>query len=204
MEVLRPHYFGMNSMADTTVPSPNRLRNLLIAIVAIVLSAFFAFSLKNQTSGTSLGATAKAAMPLEVALANGKPTLMEFYADWCSSCQHMAPAVAELKQQHGDRVNFVMLNIDNEKWLPEILAYRVDGIPHWVYLDGTGTPVTQAIGEQPKSIMDSNLMALADGGAIAAVTTQGATSDFRGKAITEPKKASPTDPRAHGATASST
>ncbi len=204
MELLHPSHFGMKFMSDVTAQSPNRLRNLLIAIVAIVLSAFFAFSLKNQTSGTSLGATAKAAMPLEVALANGKPTLMEFYADWCSSCQHMAPAVAELKAQHGDRVNFVMLNIDNEKWLPEILAYRVDGIPHWVYLDAAGNPVTQAIGEQPKSIMDSNLLALADGSAIAPVMAKGATSDFRGKAIAEPKQASPTDPRAHGTTASST
>jgi hypothetical protein len=45
----------------------------------------------------------------------------------------MAPDVGVLKKQYGESVNFVMLNIDNTKWLPEILNYRVDGIPHFVF-----------------------------------------------------------------------
>jgi thiol-disulfide isomerase/thioredoxin len=182
-------------MTESTT-APNRLRNLLIAGVAIVLSTVFALSLKTQTLGVSLSAMAKQAIPLEVALANGKPTLMEFYADWCSSCQAMAPAVADLKQTYGDRVNFVMLNIDNEKWLPEVLSYRVDGIPHWVYLDTAGKAVTQAIGEQPKAIMDVNLLALVDGDGIApAAAPEGRTSDYRPTTTITPKTASQNDPR---------
>jgi thiol-disulfide isomerase/thioredoxin len=182
-------------MSESTT-APNRLRNLLIAGVAIVLSTVFAISLKTQTLGVSLSAMAKQAIPLEVALANGKPTLMEFYADWCSSCQAMAPSVADLKKTYGDRVNFVMLNIDNEKWLPEVLSYRVDGIPHWVYLDNAGKAVTEAIGEQPKAIMDVNLLALVDGDAIAAATApEGRTSDYRPTTVIAPKTASQNDPR---------
>jgi thiol-disulfide isomerase/thioredoxin len=186
----------------TNTPEPsqsngNRLRNLLIAIVAIVLAAVFALGLKTQTSAATLPAMAKSAVPYDVAITNGKPTLMEFYADWCSSCQAMAPEMASLKQQYGDRVNFVMLNVDNQKWLPEILSYRVDGIPHWVYLDKAGEAKAEAIGEIPRQIMEDNLIALADGVALPhAANVEGQTSAYSPPSAT--KHARPDDPRAHG------
>jgi thiol-disulfide isomerase/thioredoxin len=186
------------NLPDT--PNPNRWRNLLIAGVAIVLAALFALSLKVQTSGTSLVAMAKAATPLDGALTNGKPTLMEFYADWCTSCQAMAPQLADLKQEYGDRVNFAMLNVDNEKWLPEIVAYRVDGIPHFVYLDQTGQPQSQAIGEQPRSLMAESLLALADGKDLTQAITTGQTTPYQAPTATDNvnSKPRPDDPRAHG------
>jgi thiol-disulfide isomerase/thioredoxin len=182
-------------------PDGNRLRNLLIAIVAIVLAVVFALGLKTQTATATLPAMAKAAVPFDIAIKNGKPTLMEFYADWCSSCQAMAPAMASLKQEYGDRVNFVMLNVDNEKWLPEILSYRVDGIPHWVYLDKTGQSQAEAIGEIPRPVMAENLIALAAGTTLPNATTiAGQTSAYSPPSTTvnTTKKAIPDDPRAHG------
>ncbi len=186
---------------DASSPNASLGRNRLIAIAAIVLAVVFAISLKTQTNAASLPAMAKAAVPLEVALRSEKPTLMEFYADWCSSCQAMAPAMAQLKTDYGDRVNFVMLNVDNEKWLPEVVTYRVDGIPHFVYLQADNETVAQAIGEQPKSILEENLLALADGQPLPIATnqalTEGQTSAYKPpNAVT---KQSSDDPRAHGA-----
>ena len=171
-----------------------RIRNFLIALAAIVLTVIFALSFKTQTTGISLSAMAKESVPLETAISNGKPTLMEFYADWCTSCQAMAPEIESLKEQYSDRVNFVMLNVDNEKWLPEILSYRVDGIPHFVYLSDAGKSIGQAIGEQPRQILEENLVALVDNATLPHAQATGQTSEF--SSPLSQKDAA--DPRSHG------
>ncbi len=186
---------------ETSIPSDStnntlgkQIRNLSIVIAATVLSVALFLGLQTQTRQVSLPELAATSTPLEVALANGKPTLMEFYANWCTTCQAMAGDLAALKQQYADQLNFVMLNVDNSKWLPEILRYRVDGIPQFVFMDGTGAPVATAIGLQPRSVMESNLVAL-----IAAQdlpyqqTTIGRTSEFSAAV-----KPNPDDPRSHG------
>jgi hypothetical protein len=53
-----------------------------------------------------------------------------------------------------------MLNVDNNKWLPEVLNYGGDGIPHFVFLNTHGKAIAQNIGEQPLSIFEGNLQAL--------------------------------------------
>lgn len=173
-----------------------RFRNFLIAMVAIVLSTAVFLGLKTETAPGMLSAMAEDSVPYEQALTNGKPTFMEFYANWCTSCQAMASDLEELKQQYRDRVNFVMLNVDNSKWLPEILSYRVDGIPHFVFLDNQGNAIAQAIGEQPRSILDSNLVALTEGAPLPYAQATGQTSAFSSPVT--PAKTSKTDPRSHG------
>jgi hypothetical protein len=78
----------------------------------------------------------------------------------------------------------------------------VDGIPHFVYLDATGEPVTMAIGEQPKAVIASNLEALVAHEALPYQQSLGRTSDLnapvdRSAAI----QARGDNPRSHGAQA---
>jgi thioredoxin-like negative regulator of GroEL len=162
-------------------------------LAAVILSVSLFFGLQTQTNSASLESQAEQSTPIEVALANGKPTLTEFYANWCTSCQAMAGELAEIKAQYGNTVNFVMLNVDNSKWLPEILRYRVDGIPHFVYLNREGQAIAQTIGEQPKSIMAANLEALIAGQALPYANSTGQTSELN------LENASAADPRSHGA-----
>ncbi len=171
----------------------NKTKSLILALVAVILSASVFFGFQTQVNSSSLEAQAKQAVPLEIALTNGKPTLTEFYADWCSSCQAMAEDLAALKGKYDPSVNFVMLNVDNNKWLPEILKYRVDGIPHFVFLDQTGEAIAQAIGEQPQSIMEANLDALIANTALPYASNTGQTSAFQPKI----NSASNDDPRLH-------
>lgn len=180
--------------AGTTIAK--RIRNFLVVLVASLLGVAIYLGVQTQASVPSLSTQAAAATPLEVAQTNGKPTLMEFYANWCTSCQAMAPELAELKRIYGDRINFVMLNIDNDKWLPEMLSYRVDGIPHFVFLDAAGEAIASVIGEQPRSILAANLDALAAGDALPFAPNRGQISPTAPLTDVRPNT---DDPRSHGA-----
>ena len=171
-----------------------RLRNLLVAIAAIVLTTALFFGFQTQRSTTSLDAVAAVAMPIDQALGNAQPTLIEFYADWCSSCQSMAADNLSLEQEYSDRLNFVMLNVDNNKWLPEVTKYRVDGIPRFIFLDRQNQLIGDTTGAIPREIMAANIEA-----AIAnqPLPHNSVTSD-RTSTITEPKAADISQPRDHG------
>ena len=190
-----------SSMPDnlpvTSDVAPSRARNLIVAVAAVVLAVALFLGIRTQAAVPSLGALAASAVPFEEAQTNGKPTLLEFYADWCTSCQAMAPDMAELRESYGDRVNFVMLNIDNNKWLPEMLTYRVEGIPHFVYSKADGTPIAVAIGEQPRQILSDNLDALIAEAPLPHQQTFGRTSELEGD-IGSRSRAINDDPRAHG------
>jgi thiol-disulfide isomerase/thioredoxin len=183
--------------------TPNRVRNILIAAVAILLSAALFFSLQQETSTGNLDQQAEQATPLTVALTNGKPTLIEFYANWCTSCQAMAGDLATVKAEYSDRINFVMLNVDNSKWLPELLQYDVDGIPQFVYLDATGEAIAQTIGEQPLTILEADMNALALAQPLPYANTTGRTSRVDPN-LTAPPPPAGSDPRSHGAQAAPT
>jgi len=180
-----------------TTSMVGRLRNFLVALVAIALSASIFLGFQTQTGGVSLNSQADASTPLEVALSNGKPTLMEFYANWCTSCQAMAPDLAAMKDQFGDRINFVMLNVDNDKWLPEMLEYRVDGIPHFIFLAAEGGAIASVIGEQPRPVLAANLEAFANGTDLPYLPRQGQISRLETPAPT--LQPNTDDPRSHGA-----
>ena len=175
----------------------NSVRNIVVAIAAIILSIALFFGLKTEHNPLSLESQVKQSTSLDTAFANNKPTLTEFYADWCTSCQAMAGDLGEIKQAYGDRVNFVMLNVDNTKWLPEMLRYRVDGIPHFVFMDATGNAIAESIGEQPKGILEADLDALIANNPIPYANKKGRVSEFEQRVkVTDDRKS---DPRLHGA-----
>jgi thiol-disulfide isomerase/thioredoxin len=182
---------------STSATLGTRLRNFTIALVAVVLGVSVFLGFRSEATSTSLAELAAESTPIEVALDNGKPTLMEFYANWCTTCQAMAEDMGEMRDTYGDRVNFVMLNVDNSKWLPEILQYRVDGIPHFVFLDENAETVGEAIGEVPKGILATDLDALIAGTPLPKVARGAEGSPF--KAPVAPSSDAGTDPRAHGA-----
>jgi len=181
---------------ETQAGNAQKLRNFFVVVVAAVLGIALFLGLQTRTPSASLSDLAEAATPLDQALANGKPTLVEFYANWCTSCQAMAPDIEAIETQYADRVNFSMLNVDNTKWLPEMLSYRVDGIPHFVFLNAQGEDQGQAIGEIPKALLAQNLDALIAGDTLPNARAQGQVSELEA-----PKglAGSSDDPRSHGA-----
>jgi thioredoxin-like negative regulator of GroEL len=179
------------------IPPSNKLQNTIVAIVAVLLAVALFFGQRLQQGNNSLSAQAKAATPIEQALTSNRPTLIEFYADWCGSCQAMAPNLAKIKQDYAGKVEFAMLNVDNTKWLPEIEKYRVDGIPHFVFFNRGGQTLGEVIGEQPESVMRFTLdEILAD--RIKPESAKIAQREGQTSPMTaESAVAKPTDPRSH-------
>ncbi|MGF1520738.1 MAG: thioredoxin domain-containing protein [Leptolyngbyaceae cyanobacterium] len=101
----------------------------------------------------TLKATAQEAVPYEVAMTTPKPVLIEFYADWCTTCQAMAPALQAIHHQMNDQVNFVMVNIDDPRWLEPVQQFKVSGVPHLALLNANHTVVDTFIGEVPKPVL---------------------------------------------------
>ncbi|CAA7399480.1 unnamed protein product [Spirodela intermedia] len=159
-----------NSSSDSAGPAqksefpefPNRNFSRQVA-VASTIAAVSLFLSSRLEFGVSLKDLAVNAIPYEVALSNGMPTVVEFYADWCEVCRELAPDVYKIEEQYKGRVNFVMLNVDNTKWEQELDEFGVEGIPHFAFLDRNGNEEGNVVGKLPKKFLQENVAALANG-----------------------------------------
>lgn len=80
-------------------------RTIKLGVIALVLVAFI-------TSFVAITVDAQDMMHKKV---DAKPTVVLLHADWCGACKKLEPTIAELKQQYGERLNFVELNVTNEE-----------------------------------------------------------------------------------------
>ncbi|KAG5069857.1 hypothetical protein AAZX31_01G169400 [Glycine max] len=182
------------STTTSSLPQlPTKNINNKIALVS-TLAALGLFLSARLDFGVSLKDLSANAMPYEEALSNGKPTVVEFYADWCEVCRELAPDVYKVEQQFKDRVNFVMLNVDNTKWEQELDEFGVEGIPHFAFLDKEGNEEGNVVGRLPRQYLLENVDALARGEASvphARVVGQYSSAEAR-------KVHQVADPRSHG------
>lgn len=149
--------------ASASLPElPNKDVNRRVALFSTI-GALGLFLSTRLDFGVSLKDLTALALPFEEALSNGKPTVVEFYADWCEVCRELAPDVYKVEQQYKDRVNFVMLNVDNTKWEQELDEFGVEGIPHFAFLDKKGDEEGNVVGRLPRQYLLENVDALARG-----------------------------------------
>ena len=67
----------------------------------------------------------------------GPITLVDFWADWCGPCKMMAPVLAQLEAEYGDRIKFVKFDVEQDAAIPQ--RYKVMSIPSLVlFRDGGG------------------------------------------------------------------
>ena len=60
----------------------------------------------------------------------------------------MAPKVSSLKEEYEKDINFVFLNVDNQKWGNYIQKFAVNGIPQVNLFDKKGNLISTFIGKQ--------------------------------------------------------
>ena len=124
------------------------LKAIFILLIAFVLIALILSKNLFFQSTYLLKSFGELSIDPEIAFKNNKPTFLEFYAEWCEVCKEMAPEISLLKDEYDKDINFVFLNVDNQKWDNYIRKFDVNGIPQMNVFDRKGNLISTFIGKQ--------------------------------------------------------
>ena len=140
-----------------------------VCLATVTVAAIAPASASTLLSGfAALKRSANDSVPYSVAASDPKPAVVEFYAEWCSVCRSMAPTMAELHNRYGERINFVMLDIDDPQWSQQARDFSVVGVPYFAFLSSpdqeTGDRQLQQtlVGGHPMTIVTESLERLLD------------------------------------------
>jgi len=79
----------------------------------------------------------------EKVLKSTKPSLVDFWAEWCMPCKKIEPLLDQLSEEFKDKINFFKVNVDEN---PSLAAeYGIRGIPA-LFLFKNGEIVEKIIG----------------------------------------------------------
>jgi thiol-disulfide isomerase/thioredoxin len=144
----------------------NKARSIKLAVASALVGLLFAVvEARNPDAPVMLMRKMEIASAPITAIGNGKPTLVDVGAPWCTTCKVAAPSLYRVttSARFKDRVNFVIVDADDPASVNVIERFKVDGIPHQVVLDGKGKIMATLVGQVPIDVVEDDLEALLSG-----------------------------------------
>ena len=112
----------------------------------------------QAATGADTGAATMAVVPKEIqwqdtfegamqrARAQGKPIMIDFYADWCGPCKDMEARTYPDGNVIAQSQNWITVKVNGEKRPDVMQAYGVTGYPTLLFAQGNGKPVASTTG----------------------------------------------------------
>lgn len=111
---------------------------------------------------------------------SGKPVVLNFWATWCPPCQRELPAFDKMNKVYGDKVQFLMINVDGSGADPLSIqesmtsagfsfplyfdlkgsaasAYRISSIPMSYFIDAEGNIVSDHLGSMSAKQLENEI-----------------------------------------------
>ncbi len=84
-------------------------------------------------------------------LEDGRPMLVDFWAEWCGPCRMVAPTLDELATEYDGKVRIGKLNVDQNQKLS--MQFQVQSIPTFL-LFKNGEVAGRMMGAMPKAAFE--------------------------------------------------
>ena len=87
-------------------------------------------------------------MTFQQMIQSDKPVLVDFFAEWCGPCKMMSPILKDVKQEVGDTV--IIVKVDVDKNPAAASEFQVQGVPTLI-LFKNGKPLWRQSAVVPKA-----------------------------------------------------
>ena len=91
-----------------------------------------------------------------------RPVVVDFWAPWCGPCKAGERALAELEAEHGDRIRFATVNIDDHPL--NAAEHGVLSLPTVILFEG-GAARETVVGARPRGYFEKQFAAWLDAAA---------------------------------------
>jgi len=82
------------------------------------------------------------------------PVIVDFWAEWCAPCRHVAPIIEELATEYNGKAKMTKVDVDHNQQVAG--SFGIRSIPTLLFFKD-GERVDQIIGTAPKKVITEKL-----------------------------------------------